>query len=135
MGKIALSDRMRLRVAQQALAGLASGAGAYGLFGTVHSQTDKRPCCNNKYRIEAGLLITGPASTDPITNGIVLMEAGKISYAGAAAGCPATPEHEVVQAPCVMPGMWDAHVHFIGGSDEGKGDLFREIMHTPAAER
>ena len=50
---------MRLRVAQLTLAGLASGAGAYGLFGTVHSQTDKRPCCNNKYRIEADLLITG----------------------------------------------------------------------------
>jgi imidazolonepropionase-like amidohydrolase len=63
-------------------------------------------------RIDADLLI--PGRGEPISDGVVLMDADKITYAGTAAGAPETPEASVVHVPALMPGMWECHGHFIG---------------------
>ncbi|GAA2561250.1 amidohydrolase family protein [Winogradskya consettensis] len=63
-------------------------------------------------RIEADQLIPGRGT--PIENGVVVLDGGSISYAGPAAGAPDTPEATVSHAQTVMPGLWDAHVHFMG---------------------
>src|SRR6266704_54127 len=63
-------------------------------------------------RIQARLLI--PGAGDPITDGVVVLDGSRISYAGPAAGAPATPGADTHQAAAVMPGMWDCHGHFLG---------------------
>ncbi|WP_460350246.1 metal-dependent hydrolase family protein [Actinoallomurus acanthiterrae] len=63
-------------------------------------------------RIDAEQLI--PGSGDPIANGVVVLDDDKISYAGAAEGAPQTPGVRTVRAQTVMPGLWDAHGHFMG---------------------
>jgi imidazolonepropionase-like amidohydrolase len=63
-------------------------------------------------RIEASLLI--PGHTDPVSDGVVLLDLGRISYAGPAAHAPGTPGATTHQAAVVMPGLWDCHAHFMG---------------------
>ncbi|WP_433430465.1 amidohydrolase family protein [Nonomuraea sp. CA-141351] len=63
-------------------------------------------------RIEAERLI--PGSGNPVENGVVVLDDGTISYAGPAADAPATPGVTPVRSHTVMPGMWDAHGHFMG---------------------
>jgi imidazolonepropionase-like amidohydrolase len=65
-------------------------------------------------RIEAGTLI--PGRGDPIGHGLVVLDGATITYAGSAAGGPpAAPDDEVTRVPVVLPGLWDAHIHFGGG--------------------
>src|SRR5215469_9196675 len=73
-------------------------------------------------RIEADLLI--PGSGDPIRDGVVLADSGRISYAGPAATAPDTPGAEIHQAAVAMPGLWDCHGHFMGS-------LTLDISKTP----
>jgi imidazolonepropionase-like amidohydrolase len=64
-------------------------------------------------RIEAGVLV--PGRGEPIAHGCVIMEQGKLVYAGPAATAPATPAGTIVtEAAAVMPGLWDCHAHLIG---------------------
>jgi imidazolonepropionase-like amidohydrolase len=63
-------------------------------------------------RIEATRLI--PGRGEPIERGCVIMDNGKIVYAGPAAKAPSTPDAAVAQAKVVMPGLWDCHAHLIG---------------------
>src|SRR6185437_10055023 len=63
-------------------------------------------------RIEADLLI--PGRGEPVRDGVVLLDGATISYAGPAAGAPATPQAATVRAAVVMPGMWDCHGHLMG---------------------
>jgi len=64
-------------------------------------------------RIEADLLIVGTADT--IKKGCVVIDGGKISYAGTVEGSPKpTGSDTTVSVPVVMPGMWEAHGHFTG---------------------
>jgi imidazolonepropionase-like amidohydrolase len=74
-------------------------------------------------RIEAGLLIPGTGS--PVRDGVVLVDSGRISYAGPAASAPDTPGAVIHQAAAVMPGLWDCHGHFMGSLtlDIGKAPL------------
>ncbi|MDL4774185.1 MULTISPECIES: metal-dependent hydrolase family protein [Thermomonosporaceae] len=65
-----------------------------------------------KQRIEAEQLI--PGTGRPVANGAVIVEDDRIAYAGPAADAPASPDATVVRARAVMPGMWDAHGHFMG---------------------
>lgn len=66
-------------------------------------------------RIVADVLI--PGRGDPVDGGTVVMEHGAIAYAGAAKTAPAAgSDDEVVEAPVVMPGLWDCHTHFVGMS-------------------
>jgi imidazolonepropionase-like amidohydrolase len=64
------------------------------------------------HRIEADLLI--PGRGEPVEDGVVVLEGSRISYAGAAAGAPATPQAELHRAAAVLPGLWDCHGHFMG---------------------
>ncbi|MFF8277405.1 amidohydrolase family protein [Streptomyces lateritius] len=63
-------------------------------------------------RIEADQLI--PGRGNPVPNGVVVLDGETISYAGPADGAPDTPQAETVRARTVMPGLWDAHGHFMG---------------------
>ncbi len=64
------------------------------------------------HRIEADLLI--PGRSEPVEGGVVVLEDSRISYAGPAAGAPATPQAAVHRATAVLPGLWDCHGHFMG---------------------
>jgi imidazolonepropionase-like amidohydrolase len=63
-------------------------------------------------RIEADLMI--PGRGEPVRGAVLLLDGAKITYAGPAAGAPATPDATVTRADTVLPGLWDAHVHFLG---------------------
>ena len=64
-------------------------------------------------RISATTLI--PGKGEPIQDGTVILEGNKIAYAGPTAGAPlSTPGDETYSVPAVMPGMWEAHGHFVG---------------------
>ena len=76
-------------------------------------------------RIEADLLI--PGRGEPLERGTVVMDEGVITFAGAAADAPTTPNATVTEAAVVMPGMWDCHGHFMGVKT---ADL-SQIVHLP----
>ena len=63
-------------------------------------------------RINAGLLI--PGGGEPVRDATVLIDGGRISYAGPAASAPATPGTVARSAATVLPGLWDCHGHFMG---------------------
>lgn len=76
-------------------------------------------------RIDADLLI--PGAGEPVSNGSVIADDGKIVYAGPSAGAPNGDITHIYEAPVVMPGMWDCHGHFIGARRLDLG----EVMRTP----
>ncbi len=80
-------------------------------------------------RIEAGLLI--PGRGEPIENGVVVLEGGTISYAGPGQTAPGTPDAEIVVVPVVLPGLWEAHGHFVGIA---KPDVVEQVIE-PTARR
>lgn len=63
-------------------------------------------------RIDAGTLI--PGRGEPISNGTVVLEDNRISYAGPTDGAPNVSDTETVTTDTVMPGMWECHGHFLG---------------------
>ena len=63
-------------------------------------------------QINAGLLI--PGRGEPVRDATVLIDGGRISYAGPAAGAPAAPGAITRTAATVLPGLWDCHGHFMG---------------------
>lgn len=63
-------------------------------------------------RIEASLLI--PGRGDPIEDGTVVIEDGKITYAGARGAAPSSDDARVIETRTVMPGLWECHGHFLG---------------------
>ena len=63
-------------------------------------------------RIEADLLI--PGRGDPIEHGTVVLDNGKVAYAGPTDSAPDTPGASTSVVPVVMPGVWECHAHFVG---------------------
>jgi imidazolonepropionase-like amidohydrolase len=63
-------------------------------------------------QINAGLLI--PGRGEPVHDATVLIDGGRISYAGPAAGAPAAPGARVRTPATLLPGLWDCHGHFMG---------------------
>lgn len=64
-------------------------------------------------RIAADTLI--PGRGEPVANGVVVTDGDNIVYAGPAASAPpGFPEDTQIRVPAVMPGMWEAHGHFVG---------------------
>jgi imidazolonepropionase-like amidohydrolase len=63
-------------------------------------------------RIEADLLI--PGRGEPVVHGTVVLENGKVAYAGPTADAPDTPDADVTIVPVVLPGLWECHAHFAG---------------------
>ena len=64
-------------------------------------------------RIVADVLI--PGRGEPIEKGTVVTDGASIVYAGPTDGAPAATDGETVtEVAAVMPGLWDAHSHFVG---------------------
>jgi len=82
-------------------------------------------------RIEAGRLI--PGRGEPIERACVVLEHGRIIYAGETAKAPSTPNATVTEAKVVMPGLWDCHVHLIGLARPDLAGLVAEPVATAAA--
>jgi imidazolonepropionase-like amidohydrolase len=83
------------------------------------------------HRIEAERLI--PGRGEPIERGCVIMENGKLVYAGTAANAPATPNAVVTEAKIVMPGLWDCHAHLLGMLRPDLASLVTEPIAVCAA--
>lgn len=84
-------------------------------------------------RIDADVLIPGRGA--PITEGTVLMEDGRFSYAGPADEAPSTPgDVPVTRAAAVMPGLWDCHTHLMGLCPTRNFDL-QNAATEPVASR
>ena len=82
-------------------------------------------------RIEAGLLIPGDGA--PVTDAVLVADGPVITYAGPAAGAPATGAADVTRAPVVMPGLWDCHGHFMGARSLDLNRLPQEPPQLRAA--
>ena len=82
-------------------------------------------------RIDADLLI--PGRGEPVTDATLIIEDGRISYAGPRADAPETPGVGAVTAPAVMPGMWDCEGHFLGSRDADISRIAREPVQLRAA--
>ncbi len=68
---------------------------------------------NETILIHHGQVIVGNGA-QPINDGVVVIEAGKISYVGPAQGSPQLPENAVrvdAQGGTIMPGLVEAHFH------------------------
>ncbi|TMI67984.1 amidohydrolase family protein [Candidatus Bathyarchaeota archaeon] len=79
-------------------------------------------------RIEADVLITG--TNDVVKNGCVLIDGTKISFAGPIESAPKQNYGDVTtNVRVIMPGMWDAHTHFLGV----KTSDLSEDLRTPTA--
>jgi imidazolonepropionase-like amidohydrolase len=63
-------------------------------------------------RIEAQTLIRGDGTA--VDDGVVIINGGRVSFAGPASSAPPTPEAPTLSVVAAMPGMWDAHCHFFG---------------------
>ncbi len=77
-------------------------------------------------RIDAGTLI--PGRGDPISDGSVVLDGGRISYVGPTGEAPDAAD--VVAVATVMPGLWECHAHFTGMSVP---DLMHEMIDPIAA--
>ena len=63
-------------------------------------------------RIDADRMI--PGRGEPIDNATVVIEGGRITYAGATDGAPVTQDARMISTDTVMPGLWECHGHFLG---------------------
>jgi len=61
-------------------------------------------------RIDTDLLI--PGRGDPTRNAAVVIDGSSITYAGPRQSAPDV--GSVISVPCLMPGLWDCHAHFLG---------------------
>ena len=113
---------------------LATAFAAGAVSGLVGYHQQRVHCANRKkhslIQINAKLLI--PGRGDPIKDGTVLINGKTILYAGSGDSCDVRIDdynvEQIIDAPVVMPGMWDCHVHFIGDSDTPKGSLFDSLL-------
>ena len=63
--------------------------------------------------ISADTLIPGKGA--PIRDGKVVIDRGQIQYAGPREGAPPVVEGDIsTTVPALMPGIWEAHGHFLG---------------------
>ena len=82
-------------------------------------------------RIEADQLI--PGSGAPVPDAVVIMEDGRIRYAGPRDRSPATPGAGIARGQTVMPGMWDCHGHLMGLRSADMNDVMHETVAVRAA--
>ncbi len=63
-------------------------------------------------RIDADLLI--PGRGEPIAEGTVVLDGQAITWIGATVDAPEATDGAPVHVPVAMPGLWEAHAHFVG---------------------
>jgi imidazolonepropionase-like amidohydrolase len=80
-------------------------------------------------RIVADLLI--PGRREPIENATVVLDGGRVTYAGPMSGAPSSPGASVEEVAVVMPGLWEGHGHYVGIDQP---DLL-ELVTQPATRR
>ncbi|OLS22314.1 MAG: Imidazolonepropionase [Candidatus Heimdallarchaeota archaeon LC_2] len=82
-------------------------------------------------KIVAELLFDG--YNEPIKDGAVIYDNGKITYAGTAEGSPNA--DLTYKCKTVLPGLWDCHVHFFGvkGASEAEWNLSSPISMAARA--
>lgn len=70
---------------------------------------------SHTFRVDADIVI--PGRGEPVHDGAVVVEGSAITYVGPRDGATLPEPSQVVRT--LMPGLWDAHVHFLGlpGSD------------------
>jgi imidazolonepropionase-like amidohydrolase len=61
-------------------------------------------------RIDADLLVPGRGT--PVRDAAVVLDGSSIAYAGPKQGAPDVAR--AASVPCLMPGLWDCHAHFMG---------------------
>jgi len=81
-------------------------------------------------RIDGDVLI--PGRGEPIADGALIIEGARITYAGKRSDAP-TSAGEVTEVPVLMPGLWEAHGHFIGMPGADIHVAFREPLAAMAA--
>ncbi|MFV2015785.1 MAG: amidohydrolase family protein, partial [Candidatus Heimdallarchaeota archaeon] len=82
-------------------------------------------------KIVAEILFDG--YNEPIKDGAVVFENGKITYAGTAEGSPSA--DITYEGKTVLPGLWDCHVHLFGvkGASEAEWNLSSHIARAARA--
>jgi imidazolonepropionase-like amidohydrolase len=70
-------------------------------------------------RIDTDLLV--PGRGEPVRNAAVVIEGSSITYAGSRQTAPDVPCS--VSVPCLMPGLWDCHAHFVGARSMDLNEL------------
>lgn len=80
-------------------------------------------------RIEADLLI--PGRGEPISNGVVVADGGRITFVGESGTAPATPDTTTHNVKVVMPGLWECHGHFVGIE---KPDMLAQLTEPVARQ-
>ena len=77
----------------------------------------------DRTRIDADLLI--PGRGEPIEDASLVVKNGKIEYVGKRDHLPMPYEAlTATKVPVLMPGMWDAHVHYMGGDSLRLDEVF-----------
>ncbi|PKS11606.1 hypothetical protein jhhlp_001756 [Lomentospora prolificans] len=111
---------------------------AFGLiFQSDHAKESQPQAAANERNltiIAAELLIPGVG--EPIRDAALVIAGGLVAWVGALHGLPseyADAPHRRVSVPYLMPGLWDCHVHFDGGSPEGNMSNVGVITEHPAA--
>lgn len=91
---------------------------------------EEKPAADATY-IQAALLI--PGRGNPASNQAIISENGKITYVGDVDDVPSKYSKLNVQTvPILMPGLWECHAHFMGGSPNRPIDMQNLTMTSPA---
>lgn len=85
---------------------------------------------DDRWRIDAELLV--PGRGEPVRDGTVLVEGGRITYAGPRTSAPRS-GLAATTVRTVMPGLWDCHAHFLGLRELDLANLLREPQVVLAA--
>lgn len=84
-----------------------------------------------KTAFKGGLLIDGTGSA-AVENSLVLVDEGKIVYAGASKDIPAGYDEIDITGKTIMPGLVDTHLHFSGNLTENDSDWVLEDNYQKA---
>ncbi len=80
-----------------------------------------------KWAFVGGQLIKGNGD-DPIQDSVVIVDSGRIVYAGVKENAPSLEPYEIknIEGKTIMPGLCDAHLHFSGNLNDNDTDWVLE---------